>query len=177
LVPAAEHRSVHVIREEEMDPRAQEFLRQLFANQAAASARKTSTVVMHFANDDPMLGPRLVQLLRQGELVALMGDRPRARGRSVTVELFGQPVALPAGPAALARAAGVDVLPVFVFRRGRRRSHAVLRRPIRVSPPGVPGTYLETADIVKLIAEDIEWAIRQEPYQWFCLRQLWSGAV
>ncbi|MCP4006491.1 MAG: lipid A biosynthesis acyltransferase, partial [bacterium] len=76
---------------------------------------------------------------------------------------------LPSGPAALARAAGVALLPVFVFRRGRHRSQLVFRPPIRVAGRGDDAL----AEAVRRIGADVEWAIRREPHQWFCFRELW----
>lgn len=157
-------RHVHVVREEEMDPRAQELVRELFEKQAG------SGFTMHFARDDPTLGVRLLKALRRGELVAVQGDRPRARGRTCTVPLFGRPLKFPLGPAALARAADVALMPVFVFRRGRHRSQVAFRPPIRVEMPGDAGL----AKARNRIATEVEWAIRREPHQWFCFRELWT---
>lgn len=157
-------RHVHVVREEEMDARAQEFVLELFEKQGA------SHFTMHFARDDPSLGLRLLQALRHGDLVALQGDRPRAKGRRCAVELFGRPLELPAGPAVLARSAEVALMPVFVFREGRRRSQIVFRPPIRVDRRDADGV----SDAMGRVARDIEWAIRQKPHQWFCFRDLWG---
>jgi len=164
LVP---ERHVHVVREEEMDPRAQEFVRTLLAE--SSSQKGESRFTMHFAQGDPALGPRLLGFLRRGEFVAVQGDRPRQRGRSCDVELLGRTIRLPAGPAALARAAGVDLLPVFVFRLDRQRSAVVMRSPIRVEGPSEAGL----TEAVRRIAAEVEWAIRQHPHQWFCFRELW----
>ena len=46
--------------------------------------------------------------------------------------LFGRPMELPVGPAAIARAAGVPMVPVFIFREGRHRSRVFIRAPISV---------------------------------------------
>lgn len=156
-------RHVHVVREEEMDPRAQSFLLNLFEKQ------KDAGFTMHFVGGDPLLGTKLLTALRRGEFVAVQGDRPRTTGRSVPVEIFGRPLTVPAGPAALARAAGVALLPVFVFRRGRHRSQVAFRPPIRVTGPGNEGL----AEAMGRVAAEVEWAIRQEPCQWFCFRTLW----
>lgn len=156
-------RHVHVVREEEMDPRAQEFLRELFGEQGS------SDFTMHFAADDPTLGLTLLKALRRGDLVAVQGDRPRTSGRTCTVELFGRKLEIPVGPAALARAADVALMPVFVFRRGRHRSQVAFRPPIRVEGDGESGI----AEAMERIAAEVEWAIGQEPHQWFCFRGLW----
>ncbi len=157
-------RHVHVVREEEMDSRAQDFVLELFERQAAAS------FTMHFVRDDPALGLQLLKALRRGEFVALQGDRPRAEGRTCNVELFGRQIDLPAGPAALARAAGVAMMPVFVFRHGRHRSQVVFRPPIRVAGEGDAAL----AEAMGRIAAEVEWAIRHQPHQWFCFRRLWD---
>ena len=164
LVP---ERHVHVVREEELDPRAQEMMRQLFAEQTGAGGGPGFTV--HFARSDLTLGLKLLKILRAGEIVAVQGDRPPSSARTVTVQIFGRSLDLPAGPAAMARGAGVALLPVFVFRRGRHRSQLVFRPPIRVA-----GRRDEAlAEAVRRIGADVEWAIRREPHQWFCFRELW----
>jgi lauroyl/myristoyl acyltransferase len=162
---SASQRRIHVVREREIDPRAQDFVRELLA-------RGGGNYVTHFSGDDPTLSFDLADALRQGEIVALQGDRPRAGGRSVTASLFGRPMPLPIGPAALARAAGVPIVPVFNFREGRFLMRTVVRPSFQVA-----STADRSADIagaVHHLAAEIEWAIRQRPHQWFCFRNLWS---
>jgi lauroyl/myristoyl acyltransferase len=105
-------------------------------------------------------------------VVALQGDRPRAGGRTVMTSLFRRPMPLPIGPAALARAAEVPILPVFNFREGRFLMRTVVRPPFQVAK-----TADRSADIAAAahhLAAEIEWAIRERPYQWFCFRKLWG---
>ncbi len=166
LVP---ERHVHVVREEELDPRAQEMMRELFAEQAGDG---DVGFTVHFARDNPTLGLKLLKILRAGEFVALQGDRPPSSARTATAEVFGRPLELPSGPAALARAAGVALLPVFVFRLGRHRSQLVFRPPVRVAGRGDEAL----AAAVSQVGAGVEWAIRRQPHQWFCFRQLWPRA-
>jgi KDO2-lipid IV(A) lauroyltransferase len=166
MLPAtAVERPVHVVREAEGDPQAQEYVSELMRRQQGAAPHIT-----HFA-EDPQLGMLLLDALRRGEIVALQGDRPRAGGKSATVTLFGRPFPLPLGPAALARAAGVPLVPVFVFRGGRRRFSCQIRPPIRVA-----ATADRDADLrqcLQSLAAELERAITHRPYQWFCFRRLW----
>lgn len=157
--------TVHVVREEEIDERAQAFIRGLIARAGGA-------VVTHFANEDSLLPFRLAEALRKGELVALQGDRPRAGGRSVATTIFGKPFPLPVGPAALARSAGVPLVPLFTFREGRLSARTVIRPPIEVARTANREADLKEA--VERFAREIEWAIRERPYQWFCFRKLWD---
>ena len=157
---------IHVVREPEIDEESQEFVEELLHSSGGGD------YVVHFTHGrDPTLGARLLSALRRGEVVALQGDRPGAGGRSVRVELFGRPLEVPAGPAALARAAGAPLLPVFVFRSGRRRAVICFRPPIDVDSARPSREAVATA--ARRYAEDLEWAIRREPHQWFCLRSLW----
>lgn len=169
MVPGArEMRRVHVVREAETDPKAQEFISRLI------QSRGGEYYTTHFAAD-PQLGVTLLDALRQGEIVALQGDRPRWGGRVVETTLFGRPYPLPVGPAALARAAEVPIVPVFVFREGRLRYRCMLRPPIHVA--GGSDRRRATREAMHRFAEDLEWAIRREPHQWFCFRRLWESPL
>jgi phosphatidylinositol dimannoside acyltransferase len=165
MVPAtAEARAVHVVREAEADPQAQEYIAELIRKQGGG------LYITHFA-EDPRLGLLLLDALRRGEIVALQGDRPRTGGRVAGVTLFGRPFPLPVGPAVLARAAGVPLVPVFVFREGRRRYRAEIRPPIHVAPAAESPAGIEEA--LRRFAAELERAIAAEPHQWFCFRRLW----
>jgi phosphatidylinositol dimannoside acyltransferase len=156
---------VHVVREAETDPRAQAFIRELIGRHAGG------LYVTHFAVDDAHLGMTLLEALRAGEVVALQGDRPREGGRAIEVSLFGRPFPLPVGPAALARASGAPLVPVFIFREGRRRYRSVLHPPILV--PETADRRADLAAAARRFAVDLEAAIRRAPHQWFCFRKVW----
>lgn len=169
VAPTRERRHVHIVREEEMDPRAQEFLQKLFEEQGDDQG-----FTMHFAKDDPMLGVKLHRSLQAGDVVAVQGDRPRSTGGALTTEMFGRPMDLPKGPAALARSSGCPILPVFVYRAGRLRSRVVFQEPIFVPPTDDRRGDIEIA--VRRMAQSVESAIRRHPTQWFCFRSLWPDA-
>jgi KDO2-lipid IV(A) lauroyltransferase len=122
-----------------------------------------------------MLGIELLQALRRGEVVALQGDRPRAGQDSRMVPLFGRPVALPHGPAALARAAGVPLLPVFVYHVRRRHYRVVLRPLIEVG--NGPDRDADLAAAMARIALELEGAIRRAPEQWFCFAPAFAATA
>jgi len=166
MLPASQdRRRIHVVREAEMDPRAQRFTEGLIRS------RGGDLYITHFA-EDPQLGVGLLDALRQGEVVALQGDRPRSGGRTSEVSLFGRVFHLPIGPAALARAAGVPVVPVFVFREGRLRYRCVIRPAIQVAQSA--DRRRDLGEALERFAADLEEAIRCDPYQWFCFRSLWK---
>ena len=159
-----EARRVHVVREAETDPRAQRFISELLRSRAG------DLYTTHFA-EDPQLGVDLLDALRRGEIVALQGDRPRNGGRTADISLFGRPFPVPVGPVALARAAGVPILPVFVFREGRKRYRCSMRPLIRVGGNGTRQAEIDQA--LQRFSGELEWAISHRPHQWFCFRKLW----
>ena len=116
-MPSSEDgRRVHLVRETEADPKAQEFMRTMLEGKGG------DLYTTHFATDDPSLGLDLLEALRNGDIVALQGDRPRRGGAVADTRLFGRPFAIPIGPFALARLAEVPVVPVFMFREDPGRS-------------------------------------------------------
>ncbi len=167
MIPSSrDGRRVHVVREPETDPRAQQFIEGLIRDCGG------ELYTTHFA-DEPQLGMELLDALRRGEVVALQGDRPRAGGRTLEASLFGRPFALPVGPAALARAADVPIVPVFVLRAGRLRYRCLLRPAIRVAQS--EDRQRDLREALARFTADLEEAIRREPHQWFCFRRLWPG--
>jgi KDO2-lipid IV(A) lauroyltransferase len=109
--------------------------------------------------------------LRRGEIVAVQGDRPRAGSRTVPATLFGRAIALPSGPAALARVAAVPMLPVFAIRTGRRRCRVVFGPPITV--PRSKDRNADLTEAMQRVAVEVEAAVRAAPHQWFVFRELW----
>lgn len=166
MMPATrERRPVHLVREAEGDPRAQAFIAGLLAESGG------ELYTTHFASD-PGLGFVLLDALRQGEIVALQGDRPRTGGRTASTTLFGRPFPLPVGTAALARAAGAPLVPIFVFREGRRHYRCVIHEPIEVASTGDRHKDIEEA--LGRYTRVLEQAIRENPHQWFCFREVWE---
>jgi KDO2-lipid IV(A) lauroyltransferase len=78
---------------------------------------------------------------------------------------------LPVGPAALARATGALLVPIFSFREGRQRYHIVIRQPVAVERTA--NREADVAAATERLAAHLEWAIRERPHQWFCFRRLW----
>ncbi len=161
------NRHVHVVREPEFNDSAQEFLEGLLNEQK-------SKLTVHFVRPgDLSLGPRLIGYLRRGHLVALQGDRSSAEGRTTEVSMFNRTIAFPVGPAALGRASGAPLLPVFALREGRGRSRLIIDSPIEVERSSDRSVDLESA--TQSIADAVERAIERAPLQWFCFRELWPA--
>lgn len=168
MLPAGKDTAhVHLVREPEVDPRAQAFIKE-----SVASVENTH-YTMHFQTGDPLFALNLAQALDRGEVVAIQGDRPRTGGKTVTTTLFNREFVLPVGPAVLSRTVGVPMIPIFAIREGRRRFRLVFRPPI--TAPRTRNRDADLWDATTQLARDIEYGIRRAPYQWFVFRALWPG--
>ncbi|MEM9556144.1 MAG: lysophospholipid acyltransferase family protein [Acidobacteriota bacterium] len=158
-------RTIHIVREEEINREAQEFFEEMLSTRARDRYR------VHFANRSPDLGPRLLRALRRGDIVALQSDRAAHGGRTLQVELFDRPFTMPIGAAIMARTAEVPILPVFLYRTGRMRARLVFHPPIHVERDGDRDESMRRA--LSALGRTVETAIRRDPCQWFCFRPLW----
>ncbi len=159
---------IHLVREAELDERSQAFVATLLTRLGGQRYRT------HFASSDPSLGVELLSALRDGEIVALQGDRPRAGGQTIPVTLFGRSFDLPVGPAALARLSATPLLPVFTLRTGRRRYTIHIHPPIDVARTLSRATDHERA--LTTYAAHLESTIAAHPHQWFCFREVHASS-
>lgn len=168
LLEAGDDRRIHVVREHEDHAQTQRFFE---ARVAAATAGRAAT---HYLDREFDLGVALLKALRSADVVSLAGDRPRHPSSGIEVTMFGRPVVVPNGPPALARAAGVPIVPVFLFwiRPGHHR--VVARPPIQVARTADRHADLRAA--AQRIAVEIEWAIRQAPHEWARWEVVWRDA-
>jgi predicted LPLAT superfamily acyltransferase len=75
----------------------------------------------------------LLDRVRNGEIIAIQGDRVTPGIGDFQATLFGKPIRIPAGPFALAMAASVPIYPVFIIRLGYRRYALVACPAIEVT--------------------------------------------
>ncbi|MFN7139069.1 MAG: lysophospholipid acyltransferase family protein [Limisphaerales bacterium] len=95
-----------VITMEEPDPRLTEM------RKASRQRWGIETLVI---GSNPFAFVEVIRRLEEGEVVALLVDRPHP-ANAVPVQLFGKRFAASVAPAELARATGCDIVPVFLPR-------------------------------------------------------------
>jgi KDO2-lipid IV(A) lauroyltransferase len=111
----------------------------------------------------------LMARLRDGGLVALLGDRDLTRA-GVPVQMFGETTQLPAGPAALAVATGAVLLTATLWydpTHSRGRMHP----PIEVPEHGTKQQKILA--MTQATADSFAEGIRQYPQDWHMLQRLW----
>ena len=126
-----------------------------------------------YNNEDGLLGIELARLLREGNLVAVQGDRVVFDVSPMEIEVEpGLKMRLPKGPLVLARVTGAPCFPLFITRDGWRRYRVVISPPLDL-PPRRRGPDDETA---LLWARTILAGVREHWSQWFVFEEiLWRS--
>ena len=120
---------------------------------------------------NPDVMRNLIERLRSGGLVALLGDRDISRS-GVQVEFFGETASFPAGPAMLASLTGAPLYPVTMHYEGPR-AIGVVQDQIEV-PQYLPKNE-RVAHMTQQVARAFEVGIDQHPEDWHMLQKIWLG--
>lgn len=112
----------------------------------------------------------LLSTLRAGGTVGLLCDRD-LQGNGVPVELFGETVTVPAGPAALALRTGAALVVAACYTGPGDGHHAVVR-PIDTTRQGLLRE--DVARCTQAVTTELEWLIRRAPEQWHVLQPRFS---
>jgi phosphatidylinositol dimannoside acyltransferase len=117
--------------------------------------------------------PRLIEILQQNKVAALLTDI--AHGRGVEVEMFERRVELAAGPASLALRTGAALLPVAVWATGPSRYHG------HVEPELVPVITGNRKHDIKVLSQRLahifERLIRAHPDNWYAFKPILRTAA
>ena len=118
---------------------------------------------------EPDVLRQLTRRLRDGKLVALMGDRDIGRS-GVHVDFFGEPASFPAGPALLAMMTDVPLHPVTMWFDGDLARGYVHDR-IEMPTGGERDDNIRT--ITQQLARGWESGIREHSADWHMLQRVW----
>ncbi len=114
-----------------------------------------------------------MRTLRQGGVVALMGDRD-IEGPKALLPFFGEEAMIPTGPIEVALRTGATVIPSFCFRTERNGIDAHLEEPLEMERTGDMETDVRT-NTLRFLAR-AERRLREHPDQWIVLESIWDGA-
>jgi KDO2-lipid IV(A) lauroyltransferase len=116
---------------------------------------------------------KVLQALRNGEIVAILVDQNVLRREAVFVDFFGRPAGTTPALGAFHLRTGAPLLPVFCLPAAGGRYR------LRILPPVafVPGEDVE-ADVLKITGtctKIIETAIREDPASWLWVHDRWRS--
>jgi lauroyl/myristoyl acyltransferase len=105
----------------------------------------------------------LVEALRRGEVVGIVGDRVIA-GDGISVELFGHATTVPSGPAALSLLSGA---PIVAGRCLRAAPDRFLAGGVRIGFEATGDRRADTERLTRLLVARYERDIADAPEQWW----------
>jgi len=125
----------------------------------------------------PMEGSarRILRVLQQNQLIAIVVDRPATEAQGTAVTFFGRKTYVPSGPAALALKSGAAIVPGYVWYGHRNELFARVFPPIFPQESKGEQRVYEIARLTQLMYDALEETIREWPTQWYMFRQFWPS--
>ncbi len=116
----------------------------------------------------------MLQVLKHGEVLCIMGDRAMGSDRStVGVEFLGARVRVPISPYRLASATGAPVVVIFPYKSGPGNYSLLVEKVIRVPEDlgRAPEAYRPYAEA---FIRALEGFVEERPYQFFNFFDMWN---
>jgi KDO2-lipid IV(A) lauroyltransferase len=115
---------------------------------------------------------RILQSLRDKEMVAILIDQNVLRSQAVFVDFFGKRAATTPSLAAFFLRAKSPLLPVFCYPDSSNTYHIDILKPLRVD---LSGEYeQDVLKITQICTKIIETQIRKNPYYWLWFHNRWK---
>ena len=115
----------------------------------------------------------MFRMMKEGWIVGLLADQDTNRHDGIVLDFFGKPTNCVPGPAAMARSAGIGVIPGYITRKEDGTHKIILYAPVEV-----PHTKDKRADIrtaEQAVNRVLEQHIREHPEEWFWLHDRWKS--
>jgi predicted LPLAT superfamily acyltransferase len=124
---------------------------------------------------DSLASLEMVRALREGNLLALQGDR-RMDHHVVKVPFLGHEAPFPVGPFMLAAISGVPLIATFSVQVAPASYRFFAKPPLQLAFTGGPSREEQLKAWVEPYVSELEAVVRQFPYQWFNFYDFWDSA-
>lgn len=116
----------------------------------------------------------MLQALKRGEVLSVMGDRVMGGKRStIAVDFLGGKIEIPFSPYLLASASGSSLAVIFPYATGRGKYALKVARIIHV-PEGLGRSAEQYRPYAEQFVAALEEFVAEHPYQFFNFYDLWS---
>ena len=115
----------------------------------------------------------MFRMMKEGWVVGLLADQDTSRHDGIVLDFFGKPTNCVPGPAAMARSAGIGIVPGYITRKEDGTHKIIFHAPVEV-----PRTKDKRADIrtaEQAVNRVLEQHIREHPEEWFWLHDRWKS--
>ena len=117
----------------------------------------------------------VMRLLKDNQIVAILGDQREKSSRGVFVDFFGTKVSTSKGLAAIGMKTGAAVIPVYAVRKGFLRYHFVCGAPIRMERKGNIEELIEKN--MRKVNAVLEGIVTEYPDEWFWVHRRWPKST
>jgi KDO2-lipid IV(A) lauroyltransferase len=117
-------------------------------------------------------GKKILELLKENQIIGILSDQNVAAYEGVFVDFFGRPACTGAGLAVMAMRSGAPVIPVFMARQKSGKYKVILKPAVEITR-----TSDYNADLVvntQRFTKIVEEIVREYPEQWFWFHQRWK---
>jgi KDO2-lipid IV(A) lauroyltransferase len=159
--------TLNVLTLDEPDPRTKAF-RERFRH-----SKGIRELYIKGGAEDPFSMVELVKVLRNNEIVAMLGDRYNSEA-TIDVDFFGRRTRIPMGVAILAMTTGAPVFPVFVVLEKDRRYLGIIEKPIYFDGSRREERERVIREGMEKIVRVFEHYIRRYPDQWYNFYPFWG---
>jgi KDO2-lipid IV(A) lauroyltransferase len=138
-------------------------------------SRKIKNLYIDSKDDSPMAILDVVKVLRQNEIVAMLGDRIESQ-KTMIFEFFGKETLFPIGVGIIAMATGAAVLPVFVVMEQNRKYRGIIEAPIYFDSATREDREGTLRKGMENLIKRFEGYIEKYPDQWYNFYSYWDEA-
>jgi len=118
---------------------------------------------------------RILRVLQQNQLAAIIVDRPVTEEQGTEVTFFGRKTYVPSGPAALAIKSGAAIVPSYLWYGHHNEFYTRVFTPIFPQASKGEERVKEISRLTQRIYDTLEIIIREWPTQWYMFRQFWPS--
>ena len=117
-------------------------------------------------------GKRIMELLKENQIIGILSDQNVAAYEGVFVDFFGRPACTGVGLAVMAMRSGAPVVPVFMARQKSGKYKLILK-------PAIEAVCTDNYDAdlqvnTQRFTKIVEEIVREYPDQWFWFHQRWK---
>jgi KDO2-lipid IV(A) lauroyltransferase len=117
-------------------------------------------------------GKRIMELLKENQIIGILSDQNVAKSEGVFVDFFGRPACTGVGLAVMAMRSGAPVVPAFMARQKSGKYKLILKPAIEVvcTENYESDLVVNTQRFTKIVEE----IVCEYPDQWFWFHQRWK---
>jgi KDO2-lipid IV(A) lauroyltransferase len=117
-------------------------------------------------------GKRIMELLKENQIIGILSDQNVAAYEGVFVDFFGRPACTGVGLSVMAMRSGAPVIPAFMARQKSGKYKLILKSAVEVV---CTDNYEEDLRInTQRFTKGVEDIVREYPDQWFWFHQRWK---